>query len=443
MGIEGPVPVVAVWSGRRVPVALADAVGAAKLPVRLHEVLDEADACFVMREGRKLTFSMDPTEPKIPASTQKLLTGAAALAVLGPDHRFETTVLAPAKPRGGVVSRLYLVGGGDPVLVAAEYKASLDEDPLTMGHPVTPLEGLADALAAAGVREVQGPIVGDASRHTGGLTVPSWRSTYISDHDVAYLSALTVNGGWSAWDPVKVTASDPGANAAGELARVLAQRHVTVAGGGTSGTTPSDAVEVASVKSPPVAELVAAMIRESDNLMAELLVREIGLARTGEGTTEAGTQAMVDVLRELDIDVAGVALIDGSGLDRGNRATCGSALGALDLRHDDRFAALDAGLAVAGRTGTLHKRFDGTALEGRLRAKTGSLNDVVGLVGVLEGRAAGRPDLSFALMANGTGSSANGSALQEAIAETLDAYPFPSADPTVLGPPAARRASSR
>lgn len=443
VGIDRPVPVVAAWSARRVPQALADAVGAAKLPVRLHAVLDEADACFVMREGRTLTFSMDPAEPKIPASTQKLLTGAAALAVLGPDHRFETTVLAPSKPRAGVVSRLYLVGGADPVLMVGAYRASLDEDPLTTGHPVTPLEDLADALTAAGVRDVQGPIVGDASRHSGGLTVPSWRSTYISDHDIAYLSALTVNGGWSAWEPAKVTAADPGANAASELARLLGERQVAVAGGGTSGAAPRDAVEIASVQSPPLAELVAAMIRESDNLMAELLVREIGLARAGEGTTEAGTKEIVEVLRELDIDVDGVSLIDGSGLDRGNRATCGSALGALDLRGDDRFAALDAGLAIAGRTGTLHKRFDGTPLEGRLRAKTGSLNDVVGLVGVLEGRAAGRPDLSFALMANGTGSSANGSALQEAIAETLDAYPFPSADPSVLGPPAARPASSR
>lgn len=428
-----PVPVVPVWSARRLPEALADAVGAARLPLRLHEILDEADSCFVMREGRNLTFSLDPAEPKIPASTQKLLTGAAALAVLGPDHRFETTVL-----RAG--DRLHLVGGADPVLAESAYKVSLDEEGLTRGHPVTPLEDLADAVVAAGVRRAPGGVVGDASRHTGPPTVPTWRPTYITDHDISYLSALTVNGGWSAWDPRKETAADPAAYAASELARLLAERGVEV-GPGRSGRAPAGAAEVARVQSPPLADLVTAMIRESDNLTAELLVREVGLARRGEGTTEAGTGAVVEVLRELGIDGSGLSLLDGSGLDRGNRATCGSVLGALDLRHRPEYAALDEGLARAGETGTLYKRFLGTALVGRLRAKTGSLKDVVGLVGVLEDRAGDRPDLTFALMANGTGPFTQGVAIQDRVAETLDAYPFPSADAAVLAPPPARGAS--
>lgn len=430
------IPQVAVWSARRLPLALADAVGAAKLPVRLHDVLDEADACFVMREGEALTFSLDPAEPKIPASTQKLLTGAAALEVFGPDHRFRTTVVAPSAPSGGTVAHLYLVGGADPALMVSSYKASLEEDPLTTGAPFTSLEDLANQVVAAGVREVRGGVTGDASRHSGAPTVPTWRSAYITDHDISFLSALTVNDGWSEWEPSKVTAPDPAANAAAELARLLSDRGVVVGGGASSGQAPAGARDIASVQSPPLGDLVTAMIRESDNLTAELLVREVGLARQGEGTTEAGTRALVEVLRELQIDVSGVALVDGSGLDRGNRATCGSALGALDLRRQEKFTALDAGLAVAGETGTLHRRFEGTGVEGRLRAKTGSLRDVVGLVGVLEDRDGGRPDLSFALMATGT--SLNGADLQNRIAETLDAYPFPAADPAVLGPPPAR-----
>lgn len=435
------VPVVPVWSARRLPEALADAVGAAKLPLRLHEALDAADTCFVMREGKTLTFSLDPVEPHIPASTQKLLTAVAALAVLGPDHRFETRVTADANPHGGTVRRLHLVGGADPVLMVGAYKSFLDGDPLTSGHPVTALEDLADAVVAAGVRQVDGGVMGDASRHSGPPTVPTWRSTYIADHDISYLSALTANGGWSAWEPAKVTAPDPAVYAASELARLLAERGVAVDAAATRGTAPAGASEVARVQSPPLREVVAAMIRESDNLIAELLVREIGLARRGEGTTEAGTASVAEVLGELGIDASGVSLVDGSGLDRGNRATCGSVLGALDLRTRGEFAALNDGLAVAGRTGTLHKRFRGTALEGRLRAKTGSLKDVVGLVGVLEDRRDDRPDLTFALLANGAAVASGGVALQEAVAKILDAYPFASADPAVLAPPPARGAS--
>lgn len=436
-----PVPEVPVWSARRLPELLADAVGAARLPARLHEVLDAADSCFVMREGETLTFVLDPAEPKIPASTQKLLTAAAALAVLGPDHRFTTRVLADGRPAGGTAQRLYLVGGGDPLLMVAGYKAFLDRDPLTRGHPATPLEELADAVVAAGVRNVSAGVLGDASRHSGPPTVPTWRSTYITDHDISYLSALTVNGGWSAWEPSKVTASDPAASAASELARLLGERGVTVGGGVSSGRAPAGVREIARVQSAPLAEIVTAMVRESDNLIAEILTREIGVAVKREGTTEAGTAAVVETLAGLGIDVSGVSLVDGSGLDRGNRATCGATLAALDLGERDGFSALDSGLAVAGRTGTLHRRFKGGDLEGRLRAKTGSLRDVVGLVGVLEGRADGRPDLRFSLMANGPAVASGGAAIQEEVAEILDAYPFPSADPAVLAPPSARGAN--
>lgn len=436
-GGAAAVPVVPLWSARRLPEALADAVGAAKLPIRLHETLDAADACFVMREGASLTFSLEPHQPLIPASTQKLLTAAAALSVLGADHRFETKVVAE-NIAGGTAPRLYLVGGADPLLMVAGYKASLDEDPLTKGHPVTSLEGLADAVVAAGVRNVAAGVVGDASRHQGARTVPTWRDTYISDHDVPFLSALTANGGWSQWEPSKVTAADPPAYAASELARLLGERGVTVDPAGSSGTAPGGAEVIAKVTSPPLADIVEAMIRESDNFIAEILVREVGLATSGQGTTEAGTAAVVDALAERGIDVEGVDLVDGSGLDRGNRATCGAVLGALDLRTDDKFRAIDQGLAVAGQTGTLHRRFKDTPLDGRLRAKTGSLKDVVGLVGTLQDRAEGRPDLTFALLANGQAVATGALAIQEAIATTLDAYPFPSADPDVLGPPPAR-----
>ena len=434
---EESVPLaVAGWSARRVPVGLADMLGAVQLPTRLHDALGGSEYCFVLADGARTAFEREPDAALIPASTQKLMVAVSALEALGPDRRLETKVVGSGRPSAGTVDRLWLVGGGDPVLNVAEYRAFLEQDPLSRGHPSTSLEVLADRVVEAGVREVTSGVFGDASRHAGAPTVPTWRPTYIRDRDVPYLSALTVNGGWASWEGGRVTAPDPATNAAAELARLLEARGVVVGSTGAA-TAPAGATAIARIQSPTVGELVEGMVRESDNLIAEILTREVGLAVEGSGTTEAGTAAVLATLRALDVAVEGVAMNDGSGLDRGNQSTCRTLGAVLALRTRDKFAAMDEGLAVAGRTGTLHRRLKGTDLEGRLRAKTGSLRDVAGLVGVLEGRSGGRPPLAFALVANGAFGATGGVPLQESIARILDAYPFPPADADALAPDAA------
>lgn len=429
------VPVVSAWSARRFPVTLSETVGNLRLPQEVDGAVEGSDACFVIRAETEDVYVRDRTMPLTPASTQKLLLGAAVLSVLGPDHRLETRVVAP-DTEGSSVDRLWLVGGGDPFLMTADYAEFLDDNPLTVGHPRTPLEALADDVVASGVEEVTGGIVGDASRHSGAPTVPTWKDSYITDHNVSFLSALTVNGGWSEWEPSRVTAPDPAVEAAEELAELLRDRGVTVEGEIATGEAPSGAERVAAVESPSVTQMVMALIRESDNLVAELLLRELAVADGREGTTPAGASVVTEALERLGVNVEGVRLRDGSGLDRNNRATCGATMGALELRHQDEFAAIDEGLAVAGISGTLHRRLEETPLEGTLRAKTGSLDGVVGLVGVLD-----RPrPLVFSMLANGEFSSAEGSDIQDEIAHVLHDYPFTFPDPEVLAPPSARPA---
>ncbi len=91
------------------------------------------------------------------------------------------------------------------------------------------------------------------------------------------------------------------------------------------------------------------------------------------------------------------ALKDGSGLDRGNRVTCGTLVAALTLAQRPEFATLYDGLPVAGRNGTLVGDFLGTPLEGNFRGKTGSLDGVTGLTGVVD---LGRR-IQFAFLDNG------------------------------------------
>jgi D-alanyl-D-alanine carboxypeptidase/D-alanyl-D-alanine-endopeptidase (penicillin-binding protein 4) len=120
-------------------------------------------------------------------------------------------------------------------------------------------------------------------------------------------------------------------------------------------------VVIATVWSAPLGEIVAGMLRASDNYVAEMLVKELDRHYGGPGLTAGGTARVVEELGSLGVPVDGVHLNDGSGLDVGNRATCRALLGALNLSRTARFSMLDSGLAIAGRTGTLAKWINGAA----------------------------------------------------------------------------------
>ena len=114
----------------------------------------------------------------IPASNQKLLTGAVALEVLGSDYTYTTELKGPA-PAGGVVEGdVYLVGGGDPLLTSSTYPVQNDRYPVT---DPTSLDALVDGLVAAGVTQIDGAVRGDGSRYDDEFFAPSW-STDVHVH---------------------------------------------------------------------------------------------------------------------------------------------------------------------------------------------------------------------------------------------------------------------
>jgi D-alanyl-D-alanine carboxypeptidase/D-alanyl-D-alanine-endopeptidase (penicillin-binding protein 4) len=364
---------------------------------RLRPTLARTTACLVVRNASGESVTLNPDLPLAPASTQKILVAAAALDQLGPGFRFTTTVVARQGPRDGVVDELWLVGAGDPVLAAPEWAAYQAAQPRTAGAVVTPMTSLVDGLAASGVKAVTGIVHGDDSWHDRLRYLPTWKPSYIEDGDAVPLSALTVNNGWKTWTPKGKPAENPTHNTASELVRLLGARGIPAAGAG-EGTAPAGAVVLASVSSPSLSSIVTAMLTSSDNLSAELITRELGKRVRGSGTTDAGTQVIESVAARLGLPTAGMRMTDGSGLDVNNRATCGLLQKALELGARAEFRPIWDGLAVAGRTGTLHHRLEGTPLEGRLHAKTGSISGVVGLVGFVEGP---RP-VQFSFMANGT-----------------------------------------
>lgn len=410
-----PAPGVALWSPGRVPALMAEAQGTVELEAAVDELLGDLAACVVVHEGDRRVLARHPDRPLTPASTQKILVAAAALSVLGSDFRYETRVVAEERPRDGAIGTLWLVGGGDPHLSTPEYATAVAERLRTEDRRVTPLAALADDLVAAGVQSIT-RIRGDDSRYDRTRIVPTWKPNYISDNEVGPLGALVVDSGFPSFTFPVTRAEDPAVHAATELTALLTARGVDVSGPPAAGVAPAEAVTLAEVRSAPMSEVAAAMVRESDNTAAELIVREVGRAATGEGSTPAGTATIEAELAALGLPTEGLSLVDGSGLEVTNTVTC--SLLAAALREVD---ALGDMLAVAGESGTLARRLTDTRLDGRLTGKTGSLRGVTGLVGFLDGRRR----LSFALLAAGDFSSGEGRLLQDRLVARLASYPGP------------------
>jgi len=179
-------------------------------------------------------------------------------------------------------------------------------------------------------------------------------------------------------------AADPSAHAAAVMTQLLVARGVQIGGLARSGPTPAGSAGLIDIASMPVSALVGETLTFSDNTSAEILVKEIGLKVAGVGSTAAGTKAVTDWATAKGYPMAGVVVLDGSGLGDGNRLTCD--LIAAVLRRGGPTGPLAAGLAVPGKPGTLQDRFAGDEWAQRLRAKTGTLLNVTALSGWLATR---------------------------------------------------------
>lgn len=391
--------------------ARVDAAGS-ELAARL-SVADPG--CVAIRLDGRVIASTGTTAAVIPASVQKILTAAAALDVLGPDGQLVTR-LAGAEPVDGVVAGdLHVIGGGDPMLAEQRYADAYRRQPQLL----TPLASIVAALRAAGVQRVDGAVVVHDDRYDQIRYVESWPQRYFDQHNAGPTGALTVNDGFLTWDPARSEADDPALYAGTAIRSALRTDGIAVTGG-VRRAQPVDEIDtlpvLGEVPSPTVGEIVQQMLRESDNNTAESLLKELGHRRDGVGSTAGGAAAVVEAVAARGIDVSDLTVVDGSGLDRGNLVSCDALAELLEQFGPD--SVLGRGLAVAAESGTLAHRFADTDVAGRLRAKTGLLNNVNGLAGfveTLDGNV-----LTFVQLQNGVPlNSREGLELQEALAATL------------------------
>jgi D-alanyl-D-alanine carboxypeptidase/D-alanyl-D-alanine-endopeptidase (penicillin-binding protein 4) len=329
------------------------------------------DSCLIINiEGSRIV-NVNPDVPLMPASNMKLVVASVALDVLKPDFVFSTSLLG--RVNGNAIDGdAYLVGGGDPVLVTSQY-------PDTEPYPTfnfTRLENLFDALAAKGVSQVHGSIVGDESRYDSERFTPSL-GLGIKGTEVGPLGALMINDGVVSGNPIKP--DNPALGAATEFTNTLQNNGISVSEAPKVGTAPQDLPVIAKIDSLPLSDIVAEMLTNSDNNTAELLVKELGFATSGVGSRAAGLEVIKAKLVEWGISLDVLNFVDGSGLDRGNRLTCNTLI--TLLANDGGFGPIGVGLATAAQTGTLRDVLADTLGAGKLRGKTGTLTGAKALSG--------------------------------------------------------------
>lgn len=201
-----------------------------------------------------------------------------------------------------------------------------------------------------------------------------------------------------------VAVRDPAGYFLAVLRETLREAGVTVEGQAlTAGEWPEarDPAErpLFTHSSPPLREIVPAMMQPSQNWIAETLLRTVGRERRGEGSARAGAAVADSVLRAWELPVDGFRMADGSGLSRYDLVTPELFVALLARMRSDPLRELwYASLPTAGESGTLENRMRGSPLRGRVHAKTGTLSGVRSLAGYLETPASGT--LAFAVIVN-------------------------------------------
>ncbi|WP_263786922.1 D-alanyl-D-alanine carboxypeptidase/D-alanyl-D-alanine endopeptidase [Salinibacter grassmerensis] len=426
------------------------------LPAQIDSLLQERRAAHAFwgisiydLEGDSLLYERNGGRGFLPASNQKLFTTAAALDLLGPEHRYETTLSFDGTTQDSVMQGdLRLVGSGDPTFGSTALERT------------DPLREWAERLAEMGVRRIEGRLIGDDQAFLDGFYPDGWSVNYLTRQKGQQMGVRA--GGLSYRDntvPVTVRATTPGTppevriQPEGVLSvdneavtserwrgstllinRTFSTNKIVLTGsvarsyGGVRNVPVSDPtaftlrifrerlqaagietdlelVNVEALDTPPgegeplfvhvsplLSEIVTEINKRSNNFYAEQVLRTYGWG----GATRGGIQRTESFLRRAGIDTRALSLNDGSGLSRKNLVTPRSLRGLL--AHMNGHTAGDVFRASIPRGGERNTTLSVRLGRTQVRAKTGSLAFVRGLSGYAERPDGGR--VAFALFAN-------------------------------------------
>ena len=283
----------------------------------------------------EVVYRRNADTPRKPASVMKILTGTAVYEYLDPASSFNTTVLV-----GTTKKTLVIKGSLDPWFSTDNTVA------VKMHRTSLPRIGFTSmkALKAANKGSLR------------GITV-FYNALYSSD--IGYLKSFWAKRGFR---PTFKSVS-------------------------SSEIEARSGVQILSSDSPAISEILKFTLLNSENLLAERLARLASRAAGHPADDKGVAITFASLLEQFNIDSSALVVADASGLSKSNRITA-TIMGQLlvNLRKNEKFAALYNDLPVSGVSGTLKDRFKTTAPNavGLVHAKTGTLNGTVNLAGYVQ-----------------------------------------------------------
>lgn len=440
-------------------------------PVGIQKEIDKLNAdtvlahgdwgfCVMTADSGKLVVTHNMQKTLIPASTLKTLTTGAALALLGPDFKYETKIEYDGvydSINGIIKGNVYIHGAGDPSFNSAVFNK---------GDTISLAQSLPLRLSLKGIKKIEGNIIGDASCFSDNPVPDGWTWSDIGQYygtgtsglaysdnsvslyfdsthgdsctlaktspvleNVIYRSDVTADGkkdealvyGAPYGDlfyihgsipagrknfEVKAAHPDPAYQCAKEFYEGL-KRTISVSGKPTTVRRMKIANEKIETKrktlsivySPPLKALVEETNLHSNNLYAEQLLLTLGMLKGKGGTTEDGIEVVKNYWKSLGINIDGLYMTDGSGLSRSNGIT--TLIQTLILQKASKqkwYPHFIKSLPIAGRSGSMSSLCKGTLAENNLQAKTGYINRARGYAGYVKTKSGKL--LCFSLLAN-------------------------------------------
>jgi D-alanyl-D-alanine carboxypeptidase/D-alanyl-D-alanine-endopeptidase (penicillin-binding protein 4) len=319
----------------------------------------------------------------MPASNQKVLTAAVALAQLGPDYRFTTVIGTRGTRKDSVLTGdLIVVGTGDPTISDRFH-----------GSAATAMEAIADSIRARGITRVTGALVQGGNAFPDSIYGYGWEWDDLTGSSGAPVDELLYNEGMvqrpatieGRDTTIRVATRTPGYAYLSALYLALTRRRVAVDGlvrlEIDTLAAPYDTIY--TFQSPPLSEILKHFMKPSQNQIGEVLLKTVGREKTGVGVADSGAAVVTRQLYEWGVDSTGVIVYDGSGLSRHNLVSPETMVKTLVamMRDSTTFAVFHDALPIAGVDGTIRNRMTGTAAENNLRAKTGTIEFVRSLSG--------------------------------------------------------------
>jgi D-alanyl-D-alanine carboxypeptidase/D-alanyl-D-alanine-endopeptidase (penicillin-binding protein 4) len=406
--------------------------------------------------------------PRNPASTMKVLTTYAALELLGPAYTWRTRAYAVGPVRDLVLEgNLVLEGGGDPfmtadrwwgfvnglrqvgiervtgdVVIDNSYFASQGDDRAVFDNrPYRTYNVLPNALLV-NFQTVNVSVVPDATTGSVRARVNPWPANLSVDNSVRLDSGPCRRGGGgvvvampegpsgsrlslgghyaSGCGPMSITRAVMRAPdfAFGTFKTYWQQSGGTLDGGMRLGTVPPEARLLYTHESLTLAEVIRLVNKFSSNVMARTLLLTLAAEKAGRPATTAGGQRVIsEFLASRGISIPDLVLENGSGLSRNERITAaGLADVLLDASRSPYSPEFQASLPLAAVDGTLRRRFRSPDMEGRLRMKTGTLEDVSALAGYVNA-ASGKTYVAVIILNHPGAPNGAGEAIQAALVD--------------------------